>query len=88
MIHSVGQKKPNELGIYDMSGNVMEWCWDWMNKYSEQMLDTEGLEDGYYKVLRGGSRKSSIKGLEVTFRKSDYINPNWTDDIGFRIIRN
>ncbi|OLY94445.1 Formylglycine-generating enzyme, required for sulfatase activity, contains SUMF1/FGE domain [Cnuella takakiae] len=57
-IHPVGSKKANELGIYDMSGNVMEWCYDWLgeNYYVDSVVaDPKGPEKGKEKVLRGGS---------------------------------
>ena len=59
----VGQKRPNELGIYDMSGNVREWCWDWYadyptaykDAYMGPMKNPKGHISGEYRVLRGGS---------------------------------
>jgi formylglycine-generating enzyme required for sulfatase activity len=55
-VHPGGLKFPNALGIYDMSGNVKEWCWDWYGEYSlEHTVDPKGSELGTYKVLRGGS---------------------------------
>ena len=51
--HPVGQKKPNELGLYDMSGNVWEWCSDWYKKYPGGTFT--GVDPGSYHVLRGGS---------------------------------
>ena len=49
-------KIPNELGFYDISGNVWEWCWDWRDAYpSGPLKDPRGPESGFYRVLRGGS---------------------------------
>jgi len=54
--HPVGSKSANELGIYDTSGNVWEWCWDWHGKYSnDNSTNTKGAGKGSLRVLRGGS---------------------------------
>ena len=56
-MHSVGEKQPNAWGIYDMHGNVAEWCLDWYGKYSTGLdIDPVGAEEGSLRVYRGGSR--------------------------------
>lgn len=54
--HLVGLKKPNELGLYDMSGNLWEWCQDWMGHYHpEEQTNPVGPSDGSHRIMRGGS---------------------------------
>lgn len=81
----VGGKKPNELGIYDMSGNVWEWVEDW---YGERTYEHDnGPASGTYKVLKGGSFHARKEFLKVDYRKKHL--PDRTNKlIGFRIVRN
>ena len=81
----VGGKKPNEGGIYDMSGNVWEWVEDWYGDRTYQR--DNGPETGTYKVLKGGSFHSDKKFLNVDYRKKHL--PDRTNKlIGFRVVRN
>ncbi len=87
--HPVGQKLPNELGIYDMSGNVKEWCWDISNGTmypSQAQTDPHGPNTGEWRVLRGGTWRHNYEYATVTYR-SYGLAASFTDYCGFRVCR-
>jgi formylglycine-generating enzyme required for sulfatase activity len=91
--HPVGEKKSNESGLYDMSGNVFEWCWDWYDSSYYKTCLESGIsrnpvgpvsgKDG--RVLRGGSWRSTSGRCRVTFRNCNYSN-NRFNYVGFRLV--
>ena len=86
-VHSVGGKKADELGIYDMSGNANEWCSDiYVNTYLEGN-DLKSYSIGSNIVIRGGSWDSSPNNCRVTARNFNNPNNGWTSPDGFRLAR-
>ena len=88
--HEVKTKLSNELGLYDMIGNVHEWCWDWYEStYYSYSVDTNphGELTGSYRVIRGGSYSTEVSYSNIFNRSGDTADGVFIN-LGFRVVRN
>ncbi|MFC4528994.1 SUMF1/EgtB/PvdO family nonheme iron enzyme [Dyella halodurans] len=83
----VGSKKPNELGLYDMSGNIREWCWDWNGELQANVTNPQGSPSGYGRVWKGGGWMGADFSAASAFRGSLAANGAGPDQ-GFRVVLN
>ena len=85
LAHAIGTKLPNQLGIYDMSGNLYEFCWDWYAPYTDNVTDPLGPASGDMRMVRGGSWMSIEENCVVSGRYREYPVSFYNYN-GFRIV--
>jgi formylglycine-generating enzyme required for sulfatase activity len=85
--HPVGRKMPNELGIYDMSGNVWEWCSDWLGDYTDEpRINPIGPQSGTLRIIRGSCIQGEAKFARVSARGRLQPNLSGGSSVGFRLV--
>ncbi|MBN2288677.1 MAG: SUMF1/EgtB/PvdO family nonheme iron enzyme [Candidatus Glassbacteria bacterium] len=82
----VGQKEPNAWNLYDMHGNLWEWCWDWADSYSEEsQTNPTGPESGSWPISRGGGFGNSA-GYSTSYQRVSRYRTDRVNYLGFRVV--
>ena len=82
----VGSFSPNPWGLFDMHGNVLEWCWNWFEPYQGQALtDPPGAVSGEYRIVRGGAWSSRGRNVRSAYRGANYPYSR-KSHVGFRLV--
>lgn len=85
--HPILTKLPNQLGIFNMTGNIQEWCWDWYGSYTGTSQDNpRGPDTGLFKVRKGGAWDGNYTFQRITNRTYTYIMYGY-EGMGFRVVR-